>query len=93
MMAAGIYEIIGSRVRSERERAGLSQDSLAELVGVKREAISRLERGQNATIGFLARVAYALKTDLAGLVQDVVLTAQLLEELEAMSKPRGRRSN
>ena len=89
----GLFEIIGQRVRAEREKIGLSQGALAELVGVKREAISRLERGQNATIAFLARVAHALQLELGSLFAEVSLTKALIAELEDMSKPRGGRSS
>lgn len=39
---------LGNRVREERKRQGLSQESLAELVGVSTNTVSRIEGGQTA---------------------------------------------
>ncbi len=39
---------LGNRVREERKRQGLSQESLAELIGVSTNTVSRIEGGQTA---------------------------------------------
>lgn len=39
---------LGNRVRKERKRQGLSQESLAELIGVSTNTVSRIEGGQTA---------------------------------------------
>ena len=36
---------LGNRIRAAREQAGLTQDKLAELVGVSRTAVARWENG------------------------------------------------
>ena len=41
--------IIGSRVRTRRERLRLSQAALAELLGVNTECVGRIERGERDT--------------------------------------------
>ena len=52
-------------ILSRRSELNLSQMQLAELVGTKQPAISRLERGDgNITINRLRRIADALNADL-----------------------------
>ena len=40
------YYVIGQRIRKTRKAHGLSQEQLAELVGVSRNTISSIETGQ-----------------------------------------------
>ncbi|MBS7528866.1 helix-turn-helix transcriptional regulator [Fusibacter paucivorans] len=59
-----IYEIKKELIRLRLEK-GLSQKDLAELVGTKQSAISRLENGSyNPSIEFLNKIATALDTKL-----------------------------
>ena len=39
-------KVLGEKVRTERKLAGLTQEQLAEKVGVRRETIMRLEKAQ-----------------------------------------------
>ena len=39
-------KVLGEKVRKERKLAGLTQEQLAEKVGVRRETIMRLEKAQ-----------------------------------------------
>ncbi|PIR85308.1 transcriptional regulator [Candidatus Kaiserbacteria bacterium CG10_big_fil_rev_8_21_14_0_10_45_20] len=49
----------------KRLTAGLSQSELAQKVGTKQSAISRLESGTyNPTVGMLRKVAHALGADI-----------------------------
>ena len=53
-------EIIGLRLEQ-----GLSQEALAERIGTKQSAISRLESGDyNPSVEFLSKVAHALGKEL-----------------------------
>lgn len=55
-----LYEI-KSQLIELRNQMGISQKELAEMVGTKQSAISRLESGTyNPSIEFLGRVAHAL---------------------------------
>jgi DNA-binding XRE family transcriptional regulator len=55
-----LYEIKEEIIRLRMER-GLSQKQLAELVGTKQSAISRLESGEyNPSVQFLTKLANAL---------------------------------
>lgn len=38
--------VIGEQLKSERRRAGLTQEQLAEKIGTKKSFISRIERGR-----------------------------------------------
>ena len=59
-------------LRQLRERAGLSQETLAAKSGLDRTYISLLERGQRQpTLKTLARLAEALNTSLAALAKRV----------------------
>lgn len=56
---------IGEKIKKARLRAGLSQASLAERIGMTRTSYARLEKGQtNVTIDSLVRVANGLGLDL-----------------------------
>lgn len=62
---------IGDNIRTARERALLSQERLAELVGRDRQTINRIELGRHATrIDTLIRIAHAIGIPLSELVRD-----------------------
>ncbi len=59
-----IYTLISEIIRLRLER-GLTQKELAEIVGTKQSAISRLESGSyNPSFEFLSKVAHALGKEL-----------------------------
>lgn len=59
-----IYEIKKELIRLRLEK-GLSQHDLADLIGTKQSAISRLENGSyNPSIEFLSKIAHALGKEL-----------------------------
>ena len=80
---------IARAVRSMRESAGLSQDQLAALVGMKQPAIARLETSQGSTPrwGTLNRIAMALHKQLSFELGDVDLAKPLVRV--RASKVRG----
>lgn len=60
---------VAGRVRAQRERRDLTQQQLADVTGIKRPNIARLERGIHAaSLETLERVAAALSTTVAELV-------------------------
>ncbi|KOG21824.1 helix-turn-helix domain-containing protein [Streptomyces viridochromogenes] len=60
---------IGERIRAARLHANLSQEKLAELAGMDRQTINRIEQGHaSPTLDTLIRIAVALDVPLAGLV-------------------------
>ncbi|MDX3714457.1 helix-turn-helix transcriptional regulator [Streptomyces europaeiscabiei] len=61
---------IGDHVRAERTRQKLTQERLAENVGLDRKTVNRIEQGTHATlIDHLALIARALDVPLADLVR------------------------
>lgn len=61
---------IGDNLRTARREAGLTQEKLAELAGMDRQAVNRIEQGhQAAIIDTLIRIADALNIPLADLVR------------------------
>lgn len=56
---------IGRQVQILRKRKGLSQDALAEMVGIDAKSLSRIERGAHyPAIETLERLANAMKLEL-----------------------------
>lgn len=60
----------GERVRLLREQANLSQEALADVAGVHRTYVGRVERGEaTPTLYSLVRLATALSVDPGDLVR------------------------
>lgn len=63
--------IIGDRLREARLRANLTQEALAELVGVDHKTVHRVEYGtSDPSLGLLLRIAVAVNVPLAELVAE-----------------------
>ncbi len=61
---------IGDRIRVARRDARLSQEKLAELAGMDRQAVNRIELGhQSPLVDNLIRIADALGVPLSDLVR------------------------
>lgn len=81
-------KLIGSRIREARERLGLSQEDLANLIGKSQNAVSDYEHGRRAIrISELPELASALKVPIASFFGDeypdeeaIALIAQLSPE-------------
>ena len=59
-----IKRAMGKRIKIVRQRSGLTQDQLAELVGLSPKYISGIERGvENPTMDILLRIAKALEVE------------------------------
>jgi transcriptional regulator with XRE-family HTH domain len=73
MVEAAHARNVGSRVKKLRSDRGLTLEALAELSGVSRAMLSKLERGEkNPTLVLAAKVAQALRvglTDLMGVAE------------------------
>ncbi|WP_338868483.1 helix-turn-helix transcriptional regulator [Spirosoma sp. SC4-14] len=60
-----ITEQVGQLIREARQKKGLSQLELAELLGITKGAVSGYETGkQNLTVGTLHKIALALDMPL-----------------------------
>ena len=69
MMASLGRQVLGARVRSLREAAGLTQEALARTAGIGRVTLVRLENGRNAPkLGTLESIANALEQPIEDLL-------------------------
>lgn len=65
-----ILKQFGKNVKAERVRAGYSQETLSEKMGVNREYISRIERGlQNMSLLKISALANVLETEIEQLLR------------------------
>jgi transcriptional regulator with XRE-family HTH domain len=71
-MQANLQAEIGQRIKALREKAGLNQDDFAELCGLHRARIGKIENGWfDLRITTLHRIARALKIDLSQLLKGI----------------------
>lgn len=67
---------VANRIREIREKQGLTQDQLAEMVGTTTQQISRLELGQRGLdVEWMERIAAALGKRPAALIDEIADTA------------------
>ena len=60
-----IFETIGAEIRIRRKRLGMTQLDVAEMTGLQRQTISRVESGNSsATIASVERIATVVGLDL-----------------------------
>ena len=61
-------ELLGKRIRELRTRQGLSQEQLAEQVGMSSKYLGEIERGQvNSSVDIAGRISKALDLELTDL--------------------------
>jgi transcriptional regulator with XRE-family HTH domain len=60
---------IGDTIREERLRQNRTQDDVWLAAGISRYTLQRVERGEDATLSTLLRIARALRVPLADLVR------------------------
>lgn len=83
-MSNGLEDQIGRRVAAFRNTAGLTQERLAERVGVTVETISRLERGTSIpSISRLASISEAVGIELGQLFSPPAGETDKEKELDA----------
>lgn len=65
-----VQKSVGVRVREAREKGGLSQQALAEIVDLSTSHIGQIERGErNASMPSIRRIAEALGVPLKNIVE------------------------
>ena len=61
-----IKKSFGARIKEIREKSGLNQEQLAELVNMESRHISRIETGKSfTTLENLSKIAQALNVDIS----------------------------
>lgn len=67
----GLATDIGKRVREERKKQGISQESLAAQAGIDRSYMGRIERGEvNVTVQTLWSIKNVLRVSINNLITD-----------------------
>jgi len=66
------YHDIGENIRKFRNRLNLTQDELADRVGITWEMISRYERGESSPMNKLDKLAHALGINITDLLNDKI---------------------
>jgi transcriptional regulator with XRE-family HTH domain len=67
-MPEDIYEVLASRLRDQRKKAGLSIEKLAELAGVGAGFLAHIETNQKKpSVATLGKIASALQISIADL--------------------------
>lgn len=61
MVVAADFRTVGERIRTARERAGLTQAELGAQVGVKQQSVQKWEAGKGITLTRLDAIAEVLK--------------------------------
>lgn len=91
------YKLIGSRVKSERMRRGMTQEQMAEKLEVTIGYVSQVERGiTKISLDLLARIATVLDCDIASFItksainSDTYMIDEILPDLRRL-KGRDRR--
>lgn len=90
------YEMIGSRIRERRQKAGLTQEQLAEKLDVVPEYISRIENGRaQINLKRLGEISALLNTPIeyfvAGSVYNGDAATQAISSAVAAMSPRQRK--
>ncbi|PYP90113.1 MAG: XRE family transcriptional regulator [Candidatus Angelobacter sp. Gp1-AA117] len=63
---------IGLRIKALREKTGLNQDDFADICGLHRAYVGKIENGRfDFRIKTLHKIAHALKIDLSGLLKGI----------------------
>lgn len=82
-----IYGLLGKQIRAARQKSGLTQDELAQKVGLTRTSITNIEQGQQKIqIHTLYEMAHALNRSIVDFlpsleVEQTSIANQLKEEL------------
>ena len=83
------YKKVGQRIRNQRKEKGLSQEQLAELIGISLSFLGHIERGtRKASVETLARISKALEMDMHYIVfghsSGYSANSELLRELREL---------
>ncbi|MBO9709118.1 MAG: helix-turn-helix domain-containing protein [Caulobacter sp.] len=79
---------VGTRIRVQRRHLKVSQDELAQVLGLTFQQVQKYERGTNrVSASMLVRIAARLQTTVASLVGEDIVADQDTAMLTALSSP------
>jgi transcriptional regulator with XRE-family HTH domain len=84
------YQQVGAKIRGQRKLRGLSQEALAEAVGMTRASMSNIEKGrQRLLLHTFHEIVFVLQTTAAALLPEPTAAADTLphEKLLGLSQP------
>lgn len=77
------YKLIGSRIKRERMKSGMTQEALAEALDVSIGYVSQVERGiTKISLDLLGAISAILECDVAGLIAESAINSQSYMEHE-----------
>lgn len=86
-------ELFGARIRELRKAQGLTQDQLAEILGIEQKYVSLIEHGKSyPSLDRLMRIAEALKVPLPSLFEfmhhdlDAMSPKKLIKNMEGVDE-------
>jgi transcriptional regulator with XRE-family HTH domain len=86
-----LYTQVGNRIKEKREQLGLTQKTLASLVGLKRTSVTNIELGnQKLLLHTLVELAHALQVSTAELLGEPTMTSDVTGGIDELLKDRPR---
>ena len=83
------YKLIGDRIKKARKFKGITQDVLAENLGVSIGYVSQVERGiTKISLDLLAAISSILECDIASLITESATNSSEYMESELLSELR-----
>lgn len=80
--AGALYAAVGAEVRTRRELHGMTQEHLADRVGLSRASVANIECGRQAVpLHLLAKTAEALKTTCSDILRIAEATPEASERI------------
>src|SRR5713226_6875212 len=82
------YKQVGEKIRAKRKERGLSQEGLAQAVGLKRPSMSNIEKGrQNVLLHTFCEIAETLDSSANALLPErIVNQPTRMPDLRSLSK-------
>lgn len=84
-------EYLGAKIKSERQRAGITQEQLAELADISANFMSLIECGRNMSVETLVKISSSLGVSVDYLLSDTVefkndsITNAIIQNLSALN--------
>jgi transcriptional regulator with XRE-family HTH domain len=82
---------LGKRIKSERQKLGITQEELAEKVDISKNFMSLIENGKNMSVETLLKIANAFGVSVDYLLSDTIKTpsdnisAQIIYNLSSLN--------